>query len=640
MSNEAGVPENVLPPEPPAAAPAPAVEEDIFEFVFARALDFRQETIYFIIVDRFYDGDKSNNPGPNPELYDPAHQDWRDYWGGDLRGVIARLDYLKRMGITAIWLSPLFEQIERFAYDKVAPIHGYWTRDFKRINSRYLDNKDNPSLFKAEHTVFDELIEAMHKRGMKLILDIVCNHSSPDAGGRKGRLYDDGTLIADFNDDREGWYHHFGEIQNWEDRWQIEHCEISGLATFNENNVTYRRYIIAAIKLWLDRGVDALRIDTLKHMPVWFWQEFAGELQAHKPETFVFGEWGFSNPNNEAAVAFTNDSGINILDFGLCEAIRRALALNDPEGFRLIEQVLELDYRYDRANELVTFVDNHDMNRFLTLNPDPGALRLAVALIMTLRGIPCLYYGTEQYLHNDTNAAHEVFSSNDPYNRPMMERWDESTGIYRDVRILSNIRRRNPAVSRGGYRPRMVEPSIFCFERMYMDSRCFVAMNCGGGTRLQDITVEFPDGEYVCPFSGKRLQVNGGRLQPFDLDHHQLLVIERRGKPVMGTVVVRVRVNGLNTQLGEGIVVIGNCPELGNWDIDHAFQLEYLNSNTWLGEIAFNESAGKKILYKYAVRRLNDEGKSVDVTRENRRVRKWILPPEGVTMWSDKWQGQ
>ncbi len=109
---------------------------------------------------------------------------------------------------------------------------------------------------------------------MKFILDIVCNHSSPDANGVKGQLFDDGRLIADFNEDKAHWYHHYGPVQNWNDTWQVQNCELAGLATFNEHNVDYRRYVMSAMKAWLDKGVDALRVDTVKHMPLWFWQEF------------------------------------------------------------------------------------------------------------------------------------------------------------------------------------------------------------------------------------------------------------------------------------------------------------------------------------------------------------------------------
>ncbi len=231
------------------------------DFLYTRDIEFRQETIYFIVVDRFYDGDPENSEGPNPELFDPERQDWGKYWGGDLQGIIDKLDYLKNMGVTAVWLTPLFEQVEALFVESAA-IHGYWAKDFKRINPRFIGKHENCSLNKTQETrdtVFDRLIEELHKRKMKLVLDIVCNHSNPDFNGKKGELYDDGVKIADFNNDKNNWYHHYGEVTNWEDEWQVQNGELSGLATFNENNNEYRDYIKAAIKQWLDRGVDALR---------------------------------------------------------------------------------------------------------------------------------------------------------------------------------------------------------------------------------------------------------------------------------------------------------------------------------------------------------------------------------------------
>ena len=151
-----------------------------FEFLFTRSIEFRQETIYFLIVDRFNDGDTTNNAGPNPELYDASRQKWGRYWGGDIQGIIDKLDYLKGMGITAIWVSPLFEQVEDLQFESAA-MHGYWTKDFKRINSRFLAKDESNSLLQC--TAFNQLIAELHDRGMKLILDIVCNHSSPDVNG-------------------------------------------------------------------------------------------------------------------------------------------------------------------------------------------------------------------------------------------------------------------------------------------------------------------------------------------------------------------------------------------------------------------------------------------------------------------------
>ncbi|MEG3960047.1 alpha-amylase family glycosyl hydrolase [Microcoleus sp. herbarium2] len=605
----------------------PESEIDL-EFLYTRDIEFRQETIYFLVVDRFYDGDPENSEGPNPELYDPEAKDWGKYWGGDLQGVIDKLDYLKDMGVTAVWLTPLFEQVEALFIEQAA-IHGYWIKDFKRLNPRFIAKGDNPSINQTQEskdTVFDKLVYELHQRNMKLVLDIVCNHSNPDFSGKKGELYDDGVKIADFNDDKDNWYHHYGEVKNWEDEWQVQNCELSGLATFNENNIAYRNYIKSAIKQWLDRGVDALRVDTVKHMPIWFWQEFNADILTHRPDVFIFGEWIYSDPRNERSVEFVNESGMTILDFGLCVAIREVLGKGAEAGFSLVQDVLDLDYHYYGATELITFIDNHDMPRFQSLNPDPEMLRLAIGLIMTTRGIPCIYYGTEQYLHDDTEGG------NDPYNRPMMEKWDTDSPIYRDVRLLSGLRRLNPAISMGSQWQKYLTPDVYCYVRRYRDSVVFVAMNRGNSVTLEEVDTELPDGEHTEVLSRRKFEVKDGKLYNLELGSREIMIFSRVGERVKAKTIVRAQLNNVKTQPGEKIVVIGDCPELGNWDIGKGFPLEYINTNTWFGEIPFNESAGKLISYKYALLR---EGQSP--LRENLVCRRWVLVSEGTVKWRDKW---
>ncbi|MFE4106108.1 alpha-amylase family glycosyl hydrolase [Almyronema epifaneia] len=604
-------------------------EEDIdLEFLYTRDIEFRQETIYFLVVDRFCDGDPDNSEGPNPELYDATQTDWGKYWGGDLQGVIDKLDYLKNLGITAVWLTPLFEQVEGLFIESAA-IHGYWTKDFKRLNPRFIGKDENPSLNETQDTrdtVFDRLIAELHKRGMKLVLDVVCNHSSPDIDGVKGELYDDGVKIVDFGNDKEHWYHHYGEVMDWEDEWQVQNCEMAGLATFNENNADYRNYIKSAIKQWLDRGVDALRVDTVKHMPIWFWQEFNADILTHRPDVFVFGEWIYNHPDDERSVEFANNSGMTVLDFGLCVAIRGALGQGAEDGFQLVQDIFDLDSCYCGATELITFIDNHDMPRFQSLNPDPQMLQVAIALIMTSRGIPCIYYGTEQYLHDDTN------NGNDPYNRPMMEKWDTTTDLYQYIRRLSGLRRLNPAVALGGQWPKYVMPDVYCYTRQYRDSRCFVAMNRGEAITVDLVETDFPDGEHTCILTQRKFEVQSGNIAALTLAAREVIVLSHVGERVKGQTIVRVQLNGVDTQPGEVIAVIGDCPELGNWDIGKAHWLGYINQNTWFGEIPFNESAGKLITYKYVMLR---EG--ISPIRENLVARRWVLAESGTVKWRDTW---
>ncbi|WP_414664347.1 alpha-amylase family glycosyl hydrolase [Horticoccus sp. 23ND18S-11] len=623
-----------------ALASLPARKPSLpIDYLAKRDLEFRQETIYFIVVDRFFDGDPANSAGPNPALYDPERRDWNRYWGGDLQGIIDKLDYLQGLGVTALWLTPLFEQVEKLAYDKHAAIHGYWTQDFKRLNRRYIGVDEDPSLKNRAETTFDRLVAAMHARGMKLVLDIVCNHSSPTAEGTKGLLFDDGRLVADFNDDPEHWYHHYGELKDWRDEWQIKNCELAGLASFNENNVKYRNYIKSAIKLWLDRGVDALRIDTVKHMPAWFWQEFISDMLTHRPDVFIFGEWIYNHPTDGQSAAFANQAGMSLLDFGLCMALRQAIGKSDAAGFVLVNDVLSLDSHYDNASELVTFIENHDMHRFLSLNPDPKALGLALIVLLTTRGIPCLYYGSEQELNNSTHADDGLpWGNNDPYNRPMMESWDEQKPLYKLIAALTELRRLNPAVALGSQHCHHVAVDTYAYSRRYRDYRCFVAVNkAGAPVTLENIQTDLPGGVASCYISGQEITINDDGLATLVIEPQSAVVLSlHNAPPVAGRAVVRVQVNGIATQPGQVVVVTGDCPELGNWDVSRAFPLEYINSNCWFGEIAFNETAGGRVAYKYALREQMADGDLVP-QRENVICRRRVLPASGLTKWRDHW---
>ena len=588
--------------------------------------EFRGETVYFIITDRFNVGKKqAHQPGA---LDDPTHQDWNKYWGGDLQGVVDKLDYLKNLGVTAVWLTPLFEQVEGTGGSGTAPIHGYWTQDFKRVNSRWVNDPKEVRLF-AENTVLDQLIAGLHERKMKFVLDIVCNHSSPATTKGKGKLYDDGKLIADFDNDKNNWYHHYGDVKDWNDQWQIQNGELCGLATFNENNLAYRRYIIDAIKMWLDKGVDGLRIDTVKHMPNWFWQEFTGEMASHRPDIFIFGEWIHNHPSNPVAIDFANHAGMSVFDFGLCQSIRDCLGKNAEPGFPLIQEIFDQDGSYRSASELVTMFENHDMPRFQSLGASNEMLDLATTLIMTVRGVPCLYYGSEQYLHNDTQGG------NDPYNRPMMEKWDENTQAFKSIRRLAEERGKNQAVQWGGLWPKIVERDLYVFVRKYRDSRVVVILNKGPERTIDSIDTELPNGIHHCILTGEAVEIREGQANQVKVGGGQARVFSFVGSRVQGKSIARLQLNGINSLPGDRILVIGDCPELGHWDLAKGIPLEYVNHNTWFGELAFNESTGKSIAYKLVVIHPQPDAAP---GRENRPVRRRPIAESGVSKWRDVWE--
>jgi len=464
---------------------------------------------------------------------------------------------------------------------------------------------------------------------MKFILDIVCNHSSPATTKGKGRLFDDGKLIADFDNDVNHWYHHYGDVKDWNDEWQVQNCELCGLATFNENNIQYRRYIMDAIKMWLDKGVDALRIDTVKHMPNWFWQEFTAEMHTRKPNVFIFGEWINNHPSNAVSVDFANHAGMSVFDFAMAQAVRDAIGKDAAPGFQLVQDVLDQDGVYRNASELVTIYENHDMPRLQSLGASNEMVDIATALIMTMRGIPCLYYGYEQYLHNDTEGG------NDPYNRPMMEKWDTGTNAFHLTQRLSAERGKNPAIQWGGHWPKMVEKDLYVFVRKYREARCLVILNKGPERTLDQIDTELPNGVHQCILTGDKIECHDGLAKGVKIGGGQARVFSFVGERVQAKAIARVQLNGLFTQPGDSVVVIGDAPELGNWDIEKGVHLEYINLNTWFTELAFNESAGQSVAYKFAVLHA---GPNLPPGRENRPARRRVVGSEGLAKWRDVWE--
>jgi cyclomaltodextrin glucanotransferase len=593
--------------------------------------EFREEVIYFIIVDRFFDATSDLEEqqgiwdrGKQAGLYDKTWTRWGKYWGGNLLGIVDKIPYLKSLGITSIWVSPLFEQVDDMQFDR-APMHGYWTKDFKRINPRFLPPGESSSICSSE--TLRKLVAALHAAGIKLILDVVCNHSSPDINGSKGIVYDDGTLLCDFNNDYNGFYHHNAEITDWEDEYQLINGEMAGLATFNENNDEFRKYIKSAIREWLDIGVDALRVDTLKHMPIWFWQEFTADIKSHKPGIFLFGEYGFGKPWDARTVSYANNSGMSMLDFGLADAIRFAFSGQEPGGFRLIENLLSYDHVYHRANELVTFIDNHDMPRFLSISPNERSLEQALVLLFSLRGVPCIFYGTEQCLVNNTDGG------NDPYNRPMMESWDTNHSCWRLVQKLTATRRGNQALTFGSHQQLYVSEHIYAFLRSYRDYHAVCIINKGVAAEICLFLGDaIPSTALSCALTGHSVSIQSGYLS-ISLESGAAYLFCLPGQRVTGSVVTTFQLNGLETRPGQRVRLMGDCPELGSWDVDKSYGMEYVNQNTWICEVSFSHSAGKSIHYKYI---LEDDGATY--SRENLLPRLLLLPEHGRAKVDSLWE--
>jgi glycosidase len=226
--------------------------------------DFSKDTIYFIVVDRFKDGDPANNPKTN--IYSADKSEWKHYWGGDIQGIIDELPYIKSLGCTAIWITPIVENTESlYVYgekkdEKITSYHGYWGSDYYRINPHF-----------GTKEKFKELIQRAHAMDIKIIFDYVLNHTSPAGQGINGAIYKDGKFIADYSNDTKKWFHHNGSTDfRIADPAEWQNKNLFDLADLNSENPEVEKYLFDAAKMWMDMGIDSFRLDTVRHIPVGF----------------------------------------------------------------------------------------------------------------------------------------------------------------------------------------------------------------------------------------------------------------------------------------------------------------------------------------------------------------------------------
>ena len=457
------------------------------------AADFKREVVYQIITDRFFDGSTANNnPSQSAGLYDATKTNWRAYWGGDLQGIQQKMAYLAGMGVTAIWISPPVDNLNTNIPDgggnPTASYHGYQGRDFKRIDEHF----GNPGNTWAD---FDNLVTAAHQNGIKVIVDFAPNHSTQDNAGEFGALYDNGVLLGNHTNDTNGYFHHNPNISGggWDDRYQVQYYTLFDLADINQEHATMDGYMKAAAQLFQQHGADGFRIDAVKHM-TWGWQySFANSIYTYG-NSFLFGEWyqgNSSDPLYRDSYKFANKSGISLLDFPLNTAIRNVFGSN--ANFSQLDSVITQEAsNFTWDEDLVTFIDNHDMARFLSLLNNNNRLHEAMAFILTSRGIPCIYYGTEQYLHNDTNGG------TDPYNRPMMSGFSTATTAYQLTNRLSTLRRNNPAIPYGSMSQRWINNDVYIYERKFFGHVVLIAINKNEttGYGISGLNTSLPVGTY------------------------------------------------------------------------------------------------------------------------------------------------
>lgn len=357
------------------------------------------DVMYLIMIDRFADGDPLNNdPIQSRGIYDRKNKFY--YHGGDLQGVIDRLPYLKDLGVTAIWLTPWYDNYDRLNQielkeDKPSTgFHGYNPQDFYLVEEHF-----------GTHEKLRELVEAAHRSGIKIIQDQVMNHTGPYhpwVDDPPTPTWFNGTRAKHLKNVFQTWVLHDPRAVDSLKRETMEGWFLDFLPDLNQHDPEVSRYLIQNALWWIGTtGLDGIRMDTWQYVPNSFWRDWNRALKREFPNFRVVGEVKDGDPVHTSffqggRVRFDGvDSGLDsLLDFPLFYPIRHAFAENKP--IDQIPKTLAKDYLYTNSEILVTLLGGHDDGRFMS---EKGAtiegLKLANAFVLTTRGVPQLYYGDE-----------------------------------------------------------------------------------------------------------------------------------------------------------------------------------------------------------------------------------------------------
>ncbi len=452
--------------------------------------------IYLIMPDRFANGDSKNDVvvGMNETALTRDSMFYRH--GGDIQGIINHLDYLQDLGLTALWINPVQENNEvKTSY------HGYAITDHYKIDPRLGDN-----------ALYLKLVQELHNRGMKMVMDIVPNHigihhwlfqhmPSKDWMNQWDNFtktsYRAPTLLDPYasNFDRK----------KFNDGWFDQH-----MPDLNQRNPHVAKYLTQSYIWWIEyAGVDDFRIDTYAYSDQAYMSEFSKELHKEYPKLNLFGEiWdhgvgiqaffteGFRDRGNF-------NSGLDgAVDFQLYFALNDALTkpFGWTDGLARVYYVLAQDILYKNANRNVTFLDNHDLSRFYSVvGGDIRKFKMGIAFLMTMRGIPSMYYGTEILMKGFANPDGHVRSdfpggwASDAKNKFKAQgRTEEENQGFDCVRKLAQWRKANPVVQSGKLMQFVPEESVYVYFR-YDDSKTVMVILNANETAKEIKTERFQE---------------------------------------------------------------------------------------------------------------------------------------------------
>ena len=484
------------------------------------------DAMYLLMPDRFANGDPGNDdPAVSKGLLDRTKG--RFYHGGDLRGVIDRLPYLKDLGVTAIWLNPWYDNVnhvnQRETYDgqAITDYHGYGAVDFYAVEERL-----------GDLATLRELVDRAHALGLKIVQDQVANHSGPYHPWVKDSptpTWYYGTQEKHLANTWQTW-----TLQDPYSTPELRKATLEGwfidiLPDFDQDDPEVARYTIQNTLWWVGvSGLDGIRQDTLPYVGRRFWKEWMAAIKKEYPDLRVVGEMFDADP---ALVSFFQggverydglDSGVDTLfDFPTYFEIREAFARGG--SLRKVAMMLARDYLYRDPSSLVTFLGLHDVPRFMN---EPGvstaSLKSAFTFLATTRGTPLVYYGDEIALAGggdpDNRRDFPGGWKGDARNAfDAAGRTADEESVHAHVRTLLRLRQESPALRRGRTVNLHVGDHTWAYARVLDGHAAIVAISTDPAPAALDLPAApmgLAEGTRLRDRAGSlgEVRVEGGRL--------------------------------------------------------------------------------------------------------------------------------
>ena len=441
------------------------------------------DVLYLIMPDRFADGDPSTNVIPSMRFPSPVNRNNPDArHGGDLKGIAEHLDYIEDLGVTAIWLNPVLENdMPGGSY------HGYATTDYYRVDPRFGTNM-----------YYRDLITECHNRGMKVVMDMIFNHCGDQHIWFLDRPSHDWFNFPDGY--RQTSYRltpHFDPyVSEYDKSMTVEGWFVESMPDLNQHNPHLMKYLTQNSIWWIEfSGIDGIRMDT--HPYVFFdsMSEWCAAINREYPNFNIVGECWYGT---EAGSAYWQRNSIldtsrnshlkSVMDFPLQGITRDAFTSQTDSwgGLNLIYDHLALDFMFADPMNVLNFLDNHDTDRFLLSEPSHlGFYKQAIAFLLTTRGIPQIYYGTEILMHGSKQKTDGLVRLDFPGGFPgdtindflSQNRTPLQNEAFDFCRTLLKWRQNNPCLSHGEMMHFMPNNGLYVYRRSYEGKNVLVIMN-------------------------------------------------------------------------------------------------------------------------------------------------------------------